>query len=388
MGHDFIERSRAVTRPQPTEVLTAETTWELVVSTTKALHTVMRRHRRDRWWFLHGQRVKAYPEPRPGYCWAPEPPPFLDLRKEIMGQHVLFTGQAPGLACTLRADWINPGHPPTISVDFRQGRERAVTVRVGLYGERQRTPGPTLGKLAKTHAAASPELLKLLASLRPELAESLRSAGWSPARSLRAIRAVRAREPLRGDKLWWIDPDHTPADATRFVFLLYLWQVGVIDLTAGDEAWGFVKAFIQGPRYKDLEDGELYDILSRMRQHYALPQHWKALRVYIRHVIRDVRAKAGQRPDKIAARLSISRRTFYRWRRQVARSGSANLTAEEWAEIGQRAERRALRREAMRILTDSREKSPEVARKLIQRRLGRGGSLETIVRKLRKGGRP
>ncbi len=342
--------------------LTLRSAEDLITAATKALHADMRRYRRDRWWFLKGQRRKPPPQPPVGYAWS-YPPQSPDLRTQVVGTHTLFRGEAPGLSCTIRASWYGGDHPPMIVVEFRQGRRKALTVQVGLYGERYaplRLKRPTFRKLPARD----------------------RHIFWEE--YLGAARKVASQKPSRDFKRWWIDPAKTPPEATRFVLILYMWQVGMISLAPGQASWTSVKKFI---RSKD--DAQLYLILQRMRTHYTLPQHWMELRVYIGKVIRGLAAqKAGQR-NTIAAHYGISRRTFYRWISQgwVPRNGKAPLDERGWAALEQLAGQRALRREAMRMLTENKGKSMEAARKLVYRNLKAEKSLETMVRGLRRGER-
>ena len=257
-----------------------------------------------------------------------------------------------------------------ILVEFRQGRRESLTVKVGLYGERQRD-GWLRGEAIK--------------AMPPRERQALRKSFVDGMRRVTAQRALAPRRALKDRRLWWIDPDRTPPEATRFVLILYLWQVGMISLAPGQASWTSVKKFI---RSKD--DAQLYLILQWIRTRYALPQHWMELRVYIGKVIRGLAAqKAGQR-DTIAAQYGISRRTFYRWisEGRVPRNGKAPLDERGWAAVQQLAGQRALRREAMRMLTENKGKSVEAARKLVYRDLKAEKSLETMVRGLRRGEMP
>ncbi len=369
MGHASIKQSQAVATPQPTMSLTLRSAEDLITAVAKALHPVMKRYRRDRWWFLKGQRRQPPPQTPAGHVWS-SPPQSHDLRTQVIGTHTLFWGEAPGLSCTIRASWYGGGRPPMIVVEFRQGRGESLTVKVGLHGERRRD-GWLRGEAIK--------------AMPPRERQALRKSYVDGMRSVSAQRALAPKEALKDRRLWWIDPVRTPPEATRFVLILYLWQVGMISLAPGQASWTSVKKFI---RSKD--DAQLYLILQRMRTRYALPQHWKGLRVYIGKVIRGLAAqKAGQR-NAIAAHYGISRSTFYRWisEGRVPRNGKAPLDKRGWAAVQQLAGQRALRREAMRMLTENKGKSVEAARKLVYRDLKAEKSLETMVRGLRRGEMP
>ena len=199
------------------------------------------------------------------------------------------------------------------------------------------------------------------------------------------MRRARAKKPLKGDALWWIDPDETPLDVTRFVFLLYLIQAEMIDFDRESEAWTFVTAFA---RVKDSHQYELLLGLKRMARSFALPQHWKQLRKYLKQVRRTGAGEPSQKMEAIAAKGGIPVRTLYRWLNKIARKRgmpTAWLADDEsaMATIQDRAEQRTRRRAANLALART-GKSKEAARKFLQRRIAAGETLEGVLKGLAK----
>lgn len=171
-----------------------------------------------------------------------------------------------------------------------------------------------------------------------------------------------------------MDPQRTATEMTLAVLVLYAWRRGLIaEPTPGTKEWEAWNTLLRGPRPRNsVDDAELYQLLRILRARYVLPEDWRGLRRYIGYVIKALRRhpRAKQRD---ADALGISRATLYRWRKTATDQ-----------EVAARAKTKQLRLEAMRLLRDSFGKSPEAARKMIQRRLSQGWSPESLVQRLRR----
>lgn len=377
MGQQITAKRRPFAGARQGESVTVTDPWGLVTDATKTLHAVMGRYRRHRWAALGLDRSPTV------------------VRESRMWHRVLWEGRTSGLSCAIRADWLGADSAPMISVDFYsgEGRARRLTVRVGLRGE---------GRLA-TLALRAPRALPLALRQR-----------WLKA----ARRAGRRRSHAR---LWWIDAtgrDRTPEDLTRFVFLLYLWDAGLLKpdpASPKDAIWQFASEFVRERTRRRVpparrtnlgtasltNDGDLWLTLDGMRRSFNLPQHWKSARKYLAKVFRTLRAPerrssreilVAEVPDHSRRRRGVWRdpaantlqtyeptvpkRTWYRWR-------SRGDTREQ---ITARARERDLRR-MIRNLLEARGRSREAARKLIYRRLAAGISLESLAARLHRRGR-
>lgn len=376
MGHVFAKEFSAVQGLRPSRFITFRSPSELVSVAAEVLHAVMAQYRRNRRWFLTD---------RDGVV--------DDVSLWTLWGGVCGSGTPVPLSCTIRAR-VWKGLPGGIDINFYQaypkgsfpvGLENAdkltLSVRVYLAKDWRRRrwrlgpPKETLTRLPRRHWHVFVK-------------------GWSA-----GMRQAVKGEPEEYGAIWWIDPSKTPQGATCFVLLLYLWQAGMIRLEPDGEEWAFIKAFVRGPRGYSIDDTALYEILELCRRHFALPQHWKGLRVYLGRVIRDVQRKEHGRADGIANRSGLSRRTLYRLisQKKVPQVSLGALAGKirEKKEISQRervfletidrrGSQRRLRHEATELL-EGKGKSRAAARKMIQRHLTAGMSLETIVGRLSRG---
>jgi hypothetical protein len=203
-----------------------------------------------------------------------------------------------------------------------------------------------------------------------------------------------------GEGRWWIDPTHTPLEATRFILVLYLFQAKIVDLSIDEPAWGFVRDFANLNRQRPFDDAVLWEAVAAMVKRFSLPQHWKGLGAYLGRILRQIRAKEWNRERKRGPTpledLRLSRRTAYRLMsqgvlpriqlRQLSHLKEGATPAEIHAFVRAAEDRKArgsLREEAKSLLGDDR--SSEAARKLLYRRLKAGESLAAIVGRLRRG---
>jgi len=214
--------------------------------------------------------------------------------------------------------------------------------------------------------------------------------------STRWLKALRY-SVIPGEGTWWIDPTHTPLEATRFILVLYLFQAKIIDLSIDEPAWGFVRDFANLNRQRPFDDAVLWEAVVAMVKRFSLPRHWKGLGAYLGRVLRQIRAKEWNRERKRGPTpledLRLSRRTAYRLmsqgvlpRIQLRELSSLQEKAPEKVEAfveaaEQRMEQQNRRRGALSLL--SRGRTSEAARKSLYRRLKAGESLADIVGRLR-----
>ena len=338
--------------------------WELVNVVTEELHKTMKRYR-------------------------------AVVRPSRMWHRVLYEVKGRDLSATIRADSYESGLPPIVSVDFYQPlepRRPRVTWSIN-FGPPASATRPRIRKVTHSWEPTDPGTRRLTVRVGPKgEGRSRTSLNLSALKALplayrqwwlKGMRRARAKKPLKGDALWWIDPDETPLDVTRFVFLLYLIQAEMIDLNQESEAWKFVTVFA---RVKDSHQYELLLGLKRMARSFALPQHWKQLRKYLKRVRRTGAGEPSQKMEAIAAKGGIPVRTLYRWLNKIARKRgmpTAWLADDEsaMATIQDRAEQRTRRRAANLALART-GKSKEAARKFLQRRIAAGETLEQIIKHL------
>ncbi len=369
-----------------------------------ALHDAMRRYRRDRWWFARHTPSQSRPL---GSAGETEVTHREGLRIWTLWASVAGARSAPEFSCTIRAHalgqrpWglrinFGPGLAPELrGVAPTRSDDRGVSVDVQLVGESRR---------GRWWPDTSPDDLAEILAGTPR--RTMRVSEVKKARTMALRRVMSPREGA----LWWIDPSPkgTPLAATQFALLLYLCGSGVIDLGKEHEAWAFAKQFIAREAREGtgrIDEGLLYEALIAMSRRYVLPQHWKGLRVYLGRVLRSIRAGVAKRVT-IADRLGVSQRTLYRWIadekvpsiniRQLSRAlgeGRSSARDEAFLDAARRlADQRHLRREIMKLLTAERRKprgmTKEGARKLIQRRLHAGETLDMIFGRVRRGRRP
>jgi hypothetical protein len=134
-------------------------------------------------------------------------------------------------------------------------------------------------------------------------------------KEIRNIWLKGLREALSGQNegtWWWIDPRNTPLSATRFVLFLYLFQGGLIELTADDQVWKFLREFARRGRRTRLEDGVLWEALSRMKKHFSVPRDWKGLGLYLHRVCFEIVRDGSRQEESALDQVGLSRRTAYR----------------------------------------------------------------------------
>ncbi|MCH8039054.1 MAG: hypothetical protein IH977_01755 [Nitrospinae bacterium] len=353
---------------------------ELIAAVADELHQTMRAYAADPWWFF-GQDKQAR------------------AKGQEEGWHQdLFLGQAPTLAATIRVDTYEFGEPPTVSLDLLEPHDpkhawvttcidfgngpaarhpkitqtsrpwqptdkanRQITVRIGLEGE-----GEPYGTLGLPPLKAMPEGERLF---------------W-----LRGARKVLAKEPTRGDKLWWIDPTRTPVEVTRFTLIFYLFQAEMIDLEQHPEIREWLMTFL----YRRTEPGTMFLALRQMKESFALPGDWRQVRKYFAKAIQTVEGESRTITKAFADEAGLPLATANRWRKTAGREqgytkSRVPLNEPIRARVQELARQRVHRRAAMVVLTKA-GKSKEAARKYIQRHLAKGETFEAIIRKV--GSRP
>ncbi len=423
-----MSKSSLVTPGGPSQSFTAASPQKLITEVSARLHEIARRRRRERWWFLGGDRIQSLPDSPPGWAWSTPPEP-VDLKAGVIGHRVLFEGRAPPLAGVIRVRWnLGPQHRPVLLVDFREilprdgggpARAHTLTVQIGWGGE-----GRPAGKFSKR------KIRGLALNERKGLqAEWVRHRRRSTAKRVSDLLEGRPA-PQVGWRQWWIESGShkTPREATWFVLLLYLWQENLIALGPEEtpDAWKEVKKFLGTE-----DDGRLAEILEALRRHFDFPQHWKGLRKYLSRVIRDTRLRpwktqgrevllapegaeerevrrARGKPSnsdragpthagppsllpvwKAAESLGVRRETVYRWIRGKKiqaniQDGRRVLTEASLESARPLVRQRKIRTALREVLTERLGKSRAAAKKLIQRRIAAGITLEEIAHQLGK----
>jgi len=380
MGHGFCEGISAVRGLRPAGILTVHSDADLVETAAARLHMVMKRYRRNRWWFR--VTARAQDEDEFWTLWA----------------GAVASGTRTAFCCTIRARSMQ-GRPAGIDINFYLGGlrefgdvgiagpgDRVLSVRVGIQEARRRIRRwpPVPNDVVQALLDELPHRLLKRADLRRS---------W--------LRALRLTLQPEDGATWWVDPGNTPIAATRFVLLLYLYQAQMIDLVPDGTNWRLIREFLDEERRATVDDVTVYQMLQLMRRHFSHPQDWKGLRLYIGRVLRAIRFKERDRRSSILDSVDLSPRTAYRLMeahklprirlqelgRPTVGSARKQMVEAFKAATSARFRTRALRREASSLL-EAKGRTSEAARKFLYRRLQGGRSLEEIVGRLRRGRNP
>ena len=376
MGHAFRKEHSIVPGLRPARIVTCASTAELVDAAARCLHRLMAKYRRDRWWFLGGAKGNG-----------------RDIEFELWtlwGGAVAIEGKAE-VSCVLRARVIQ-SRPIGIDVNFYAGEprdlalvglaqpeDRIVAISVELAGERSRR-------------RRWPHLLR---SVQEHLQKGVPRRFMSK-NEVRNVWLEALREGLSGENegtWWWVDPKNTPLSATRFVLFLYLFQGEVVELSPDDQAWAFLREFANRGRRTELEDGVLWDAISKMKEHFSLPRDWKGLGLYLHRICFDIERSNQRRGESILDRFGLSPRTAYRYMSQgvlppirlkdlgrVERMEDLPPKISNFIRAAkERVDKRTHRRAAIQYYVESRGLSREAARKRVYRRLRSGESPEKIL---------
>ncbi len=408
---------------------------ELIEEVSRSLHQIARQARQHRRVLVGGERFRKPPDLPPELRYS-RPPDPVDRFRQVICKYELWRGASAELSCEIRATWnygsqpavVRPGQtpkdsspsPPFLLVDFAPrdgtGPERTLTIQVNLADGR-RTAGP----FSK----------RRLVGLSRQEREDFRHYYLKGLRRFEIDRLRSSDDRDRPWEQWSIMPrlgkveERGHEQATHFALLLFLWRGGLIDDPIPPLGWWpLAKAFIEGRNRHSIQDAEVFEVLTRLRDHYAWPEHWKQLRKYVARVYSDVRFKpprhgvpvapevaealnwrrawgeprrrerrthtASPLPssiEQVAESSGVRPETVYRWIRagklEAKRlHGRLRLNETEQARAKNLAKPRRIRKLLMETLVEQRGKTPEAAKKWIQRRLGIGKTFAEIVREL------
>ena len=223
-----LEEEAPLVRGSASYPVSTESDWELVCAASTLLHALAERRRRDRWWFLHGERVR-----REEYVDLSGAPVVDEVyvRTNVVGRRLLFDGRGPRLWSVILVDFGRVGARPGLAGAFLLQKE--FTIEIG-FGEQRKSAGIFTKRAVRGLSTAE----------RQDLWQAY-------------CRWQRGGERRDCSALCWIDseaPDNSE-EATRFELLLYLWQRDLIDLSpeGAPEAWAFVRTFLG---WRVTEDGE------------------------------------------------------------------------------------------------------------------------------------
>ena len=445
-----MSNTQAVARSQDAQIFTARSAWDLITEATACLLRIAKQHRRDRWWFLGGESIREPERPPPGMAWLGPPPEPIDLRRDVKGHRVIFRGTVPGLSCVGRVVWnLGPQKRPLFLVDFTSRRLTLITLTIEV-GFGKQTRAATIFTKRAMRGLSLIERQKLWRIFRRPYPRGTAEvggkspritieAGWGEPAPGTGIIQSQANPCQRStwERLWIVPQTTTSEAVTQFLILLYLWRHDLIDVSpsATSKEWGFVKTFL-GRRWRVRDDGEVCEVLERLRMKYGFPDRWQGVLAYTARVIRDLRSKKPRREvqmdptvaqermerkrrgrplksgkpwtpqadgptllsaNEVASASEVSKRTVYRWASEgklaITRSRKGRLRFDLAVVEARREEQRKLAgpRSEWRYLLqklDARGKTREAAKKFLQRRRQAGKTPVEIAHEVMEGKRP
>lgn len=284
------------------QLFTASFKWELLSKAATELHAIMRRSRRNRWWFRQGTGSQSIDQGTQG-----------DHEELVFRQWKLFRGKGGGLYCEIRGDCYEPTRPPQISIEFRMApqnvgvqppsemRDKRLVVRIGLTEEGKQ--GATLSNVAESYAAFG-EVAKEYPVY--DVITKGRTVPSSPEQARRHIRKAKSRTlPKKLEdhprlkqyesainpsvQQWWVDPKCTPVYLTKFVLLVYLVREDYLDPNT-PQIKSFLRCrvfsrWMKDPNIRQLDE---LDILSEISMRFAMPQRWNDVVTYIEKTVKGI----------------------------------------------------------------------------------------------------
>ena len=299
------------------------------------------------------------------------------LRHEVLFQwEVWGKGKGPELCCAIRANTYRAKELPTISVDFKAWK--TLTIRVGLIGEGEPYGWLNLKSLKRLPREDRLFFLELFRGVNVE------HSFYVKGEHSEKVEIVR---PKSGDERWWVHPSKTPHETTQFVLMLYLFQAQMLDLDAHPDVYKALKRLFKAMGFSKNDDEEdvQFEAFLLIAKHFALPQDWRQLRMYIAKTLRTARHQRSRKLEAFASQWGVSLRTVYNWIEVIRRNRGAEkkrikLVDSDWTEMRNRAQKLALTKRAKALLKTMGLK-PDAARKCLQRR-PKSKTLEDFVRDL------
>ena len=328
------------------------------------------------------------------------------IRQRVMWTHDLLIVQSPSLSAVIRISVYEGGKPPSISVDFYQpGLSQQVRELSIQFSGTENSTEPTISTTTRPwkHTDTPAEKLTIridvegegqpygslgLTSLK-KASEDHRRLWLDLARDhwKSLLREEREKKPNEGSIFWWIDPEETPIYVTRIAFLLYLAQAKMVDMTKND----FDVAKLLKPVAKriggSIDLGVTFQAFKRMTKHFALPQHWKALRKYLDRCIRTEASKSGENiMQSFSDDIEVPLRTAHRWKSELGQqlklpARKVQLTEEVRTALKQRADDRVKQKAARSVLLLM-GKNSDTARQFVYRHRQKGESWDEILQNI------